>query len=1197
MSTPHTPPPRLPRNDTGAWSSGTPGKRKATRDDRARLRQNPTPDPGVSASTAGGAPRSGAAPGGSAGTNPAAGRHRPTGGRRAADTARAASTATSAASAASGGAAGLAKAGIEKAANRTADAAGERSRIVNAGVKTARGAVDAADLAQKTSRAVAGDVTSIIALAKRAARNKTIRRSVTVIMSIQLALLLAVPLIFASLMSASSNNTNNSVKAASESTAMLAASASGVDETTINALESITDGGNVPWTVLAAIGKTGENEDGDGPYGLDLCRADLDGDGVYGNPDNLDSCDDPGSDGGEGDLPLPEPGPIAPGEFRISTFNMLGNHHTEPGGKLAGMDSGAVRARRAVELLNRYKVSIVGLQEFQGPQQEAFAAATRGTWDVDENTNRALHNHIAWRVDTWTALQQNKVMIPYFNGRRLPMPYLLMQHKPTGNKVWVINVHNPADTRQYHNQGQYRRAAEAIEIRLINHLHSTGVPVILTGDMNDRTKFICNVAPKTNMRPAYGGSGPCPEPRPSTIDWILGTKEITWTSYVRDRSPFVRSTTDHPVFIADGKFTGAGPDTGVPEGMPTGAIPETMTATGQGQGDNETKTPWLGPKPTGDQDDVKLADDPAYVAEWLNRRLTHDIKTTTTGTQGLDLDAGAVSTTDPYGRTVRQIDATVDGSQSASAQVVTDWENVIKDAPLVGGMSRAKQIVQAAHEWSLGHPVVFCGGALDLAATQTATTWSSPIEGPLPSGAGAFGPRIHPVTGASSFHTGADIGAPTGTPIHAAAAGVVTSAEWRGAFGYSMLSDHGGGVETQYSHMPNAAAFAVKPGTRVVPGQVVGHVGSTGYSTGPHLHFEVHVGGTPVDPVGFLASKGTRYGAKPMDPNQAQAQGDVVQAADQPVSNGTPGQTPNTITTKDAYGRTVTLNKDQLRNAGVIIGVGKKLPAVGDQGLLIALMTALQESSLKMYANSTIPESLNFPHQAVGSDHDSLGLMQQRAGWGSVKERMDAAYNAKAFFGGPTGPNDGSPRGLLDIPGWKQMPPGQAAQKVQVSAFPDAYDKWKPVAEEILARVAGIEPPGTPQDQCGTSATGTDPAAFPGSSQKVEAAIKFALAQQGKPYVWGATGPGSYDCSGLMLRAWEAAGVTLPRVSRAQATAGRHVPIDQMQRGDLVFYFSPISHVGMYLGNGKIIHAPHPGASVTVTDVKSMPITEVRRVG
>lgn len=123
----------------------------------------------------------------------------------------------------------------------------------------------------------------------------------------------------------------------------------------------------------------------------------------------------------------------------------------------------------------------------------------------------------------------------------------------------------------------------------------------------------------------------------------------------------------------------------------------------------------------------------------------------------------------------------------------------------------------------------------------------------------------------------------------------------------------------------------------------------------------------------------------------------------------------------------------------------------------------------------------------------------------------------------------------------------------------------------------------------------TTPAAA--GSSRSSTAVSFALSQVGKSYVMGATGPSAYDCSGLMLRAWEKAGVGLPRTSQAQFGAGTSVPTSQLQPGDLVFYYSGISHVGMYIGNGMIVHAANPRSGVKVAPVDQMPLMGARRVG
>ncbi|MFH8449999.1 NlpC/P60 family protein [Streptomyces fungicidicus] len=116
------------------------------------------------------------------------------------------------------------------------------------------------------------------------------------------------------------------------------------------------------------------------------------------------------------------------------------------------------------------------------------------------------------------------------------------------------------------------------------------------------------------------------------------------------------------------------------------------------------------------------------------------------------------------------------------------------------------------------------------------------------------------------------------------------------------------------------------------------------------------------------------------------------------------------------------------------------------------------------------------------------------------------------------------------------------------------------------------------------------------ASGRAAAAVAAARSALGKPYVWGASGPSSFDCSGLVQWSYAQAGVGLPRTSQAQRYAGRQVPLSEARPGDLVVYRSDASHVGMYMGNGQVIHAPYPGAPVRYDPVGMMPVSSVTRV-
>ncbi|MDN5857786.1 MAG: C40 family peptidase [Pseudonocardia sp.] len=241
---------------------------------------------------------------------------------------------------------------------------------------------------------------------------------------------------------------------------------------------------------------------------------------------------------------------------------------------------------------------------------------------------------------------------------------------------------------------------------------------------------------------------------------------------------------------------------------------------------------------------------------------------------------------------------------------------------------------------------------------------------------------------------------------------------------------------------------------------------------------------------------------------------------------------------------------EQVANARTIVETGRAMN-VPARGWTVALATALQESTLR-----------NLNH----GDRDSLGLFQQRPsmGWGTPAQIRDPAYAARRFY-----------EGLLAVDGWEGLPVTVAAQRVQRSAFPEAYAKWESHAAALVTALGEVA------DVAGC-------AARPVAGDVATLAIAWAKRQLGKPYRWGATGPGSFDCSGLMLRAFGAAGITLPRTSRQQFTAGAAVPRGDARAGDLVFWAgnsgnpATIHHVALYLGDNRILEAPQSGQPVRV---------------
>ncbi|MEU5768953.1 NlpC/P60 family protein [Streptomyces asoensis] len=164
-----------------------------------------------------------------------------------------------------------------------------------------------------------------------------------------------------------------------------------------------------------------------------------------------------------------------------------------------------------------------------------------------------------------------------------------------------------------------------------------------------------------------------------------------------------------------------------------------------------------------------------------------------------------------------------------------------------------------------------------------------------------------------------------------------------------------------------------------------------------------------------------------------------------------------------------------------------------------------------------------------------------------------------------------------------------------------AVGRHKRTVEQKLAkarRLLEALPPGDRAAYDRASRSGRDGMQALGSgpvSGRAGAAVAAVRSALGKPYVWGANGPGGFDCSGLVQWSYAQAGIALPRTSQAQAHAGRRVPLSEARPGDIVTYRSDASHVGMYVGNGQVIHAPYPGAPVRYDPVGMMPVSSVTR--
>lgn len=309
------------------------------------------------------------------------------------------------------------------------------------------------------------------------------------------------------------------------------------------------------------------------------------------------------------------------------------------------------------------------------------------------------------------------------------------------------------------------------------------------------------------------------------------------------------------------------------------------------------------------------------------------------------------------------------------------------------------------------------------------------------------------------------------------------------------------------------------------------------------------------------------------------------------------------------------LDADQMGNARTIVTVvaGRHIP---EYGAVIAVATAIQENKLR--------------NSAVAVDHDSVGLFQQRPsqGWGTVAQLTDPVYATNAFLDH-----------MVQVPNWQARALTDVAATVQNprADLRGAYAQWQSVAQQLVdqfwpaaAAAAGPAPSTTPSGSAPPPAiaTGAAPVCAGGGgaggpivgptgnnvagqetipaglvitgSAKGQTAVRFALAQLGKPYVFAAAGPDTWDCSGLTMGAWAAAGVPLPHWTITQAQAGTPEPNDLSQAvgGDLVLIpgsdgtSTAPGHVGMVVGyqtrkDGRhlwLIQAPMTGMNVELTE-------------
>ena len=292
-----------------------------------------------------------------------------------------------------------------------------------------------------------------------------------------------------------------------------------------------------------------------------------------------------------------------------------------------------------------------------------------------------------------------------------------------------------------------------------------------------------------------------------------------------------------------------------------------------------------------------------------------------------------------------------------------------------------------------------------------------------------------------------------------------------------------------------------------------------------------------------------------------------------------------------------------------------------------SLQQIQQQIDAKSKALEKVVESYNKTNEQLKATKAKAAALQTRMA--PLQSKMDAAYTqvgdlaAQAYKGGRVSATTalldaGSADGFIDqLSSLDQLARSQRAEIAGYTSLKSSYDAEKKQLDAVQAQqtaqqksLAGQKKSvqgqlnklydmrrkvyGAAQVTPGTGSTSSTGVSAPSVSGRAGAAVSYAYGALGKPYVWAADGPDGYDCSGLTLAAWRAAGVSLPHNAAMQWDATTHISRSQLAPGDLVFYES-LGHVAIYVGSGKVIHAPTFGDVVKLSSVDMLPIYGISR--
>jgi cell wall-associated NlpC family hydrolase len=432
-----------------------------------------------------------------------------------------------------------------------------------------------------------------------------------------------------------------------------------------------------------------------------------------------------------------------------------------------------------------------------------------------------------------------------------------------------------------------------------------------------------------------------------------------------------------------------------------------------------------------------------------------------------------------------------------------------------------------------------CGGDVPAAATGE---WRPPFQQRYAL-TSAFGRRFHPIYKEWRLHTGQDLSSlPGAGPVVAAAAGIVLSARWDRDYGNIVSLRHGRGVVTRYGHLASIDPKII-PGARVGIGQRVGMEGSTRTSTGLHLHFQVEVNRTPVDPVRFMAKRGAPLDGKAMAPSKEAPSAASLGLSGDSTEGGVGFPIP----------RPRTPRRNSLHNPPLAIPpkIKKLYVAAADKykipwALLAGIGMEETGHGRNNHASYAGAQGLM---QFMPGTWTSMGVDGGHDGQADIHNDADSIYSAANYL---------TKSGV-----------SQGAAGVRRALL--AYNPIEWYANDVLfyaARYGGGTVLGDPND-CGTVSS-NQRAMPPLTTDRVGKVLAWAKRHGGDTYQMGATGPAAWDCSSFTQAAYAHINLRMPRLASAQrswlaAGNGIRIRTGQERPGDLIFWNS-------YLGPNHIAH-------------------------